>query len=41
VQAHKKYLTVQCAGELVKAGRGFELRDVRHFRVLKDETDEQ
>jgi hypothetical protein len=34
IQAHEDRRTVRCTGELVKEGRGYRLKDPRHFETL-------
>jgi hypothetical protein len=34
VQAHDQRQTVRCIGDLVKEGRGYRLKNPRHFEVL-------
>jgi hypothetical protein len=34
VQAHEQRQTVRCVGDLVKEGRGFRLKNPRHFEIL-------
>jgi hypothetical protein len=35
IQAHDERRPVRCTGELVKEGRGYRLRDPRHFEILR------
>ncbi|MER9124262.1 hypothetical protein NKH81_14360 [Mesorhizobium sp. M0959] len=34
IQAHDERRTVRCTGELVKEGRGYRLKDPRHFEII-------
>lgn len=40
IQAHDERCPVRCTGELVKEGRGYRLKDPRHFVLVRDEVAE-